>query len=375
MNHIRILHTADVHLGAALSSGRPDRGLELVRTFGRIIELATREEVAIVLIAGDLFEGADLPVTVTASVRDALAGFPGSVFISPGNHDYISLDSPYLLGEWPPNVTIFRGGCQRFDLADLPVSVFGGGFEQTAQIGSLLPSAEALDPARINLGVFHGDLIPTGQTSRYHGMTLAEIAAAGLDYLALGHIHQRTEPTRIGKTTFAYPGCPDGHGFDETGLKGVYLGEIGPGQARLEFVPVSSRRYEQLTLDVSAAEGETMVRDLIRDQLRQLFGDAWRQHFYRITLTGQLPPERLPDWRYLEAALGEEIHSIRLIDETVPELDLDQLGSRMTLQGIFVRRIQAELAAEKDPAMRERLEQALTFGSRAFAGKGPLYED
>ena len=62
-------------------------------------------------------------------------------------------------------------------------------------------------------------------------------------------------------------------------------------------------------------------------------------------------------------------------DETVPELDLDQLGSRMTLQGIFVRRIQAELAAEKDPAMRERLEQALTFGSRAFAGKGPLYED
>lgn len=374
MNYIKILHTADVHLGAALGIGRPDRGMELVRTFGRIVELATREAVAVILIAGDLFEGAALPVALTAAIRDALAGFPGRVFISPGNHDYISLDSPYLMGQWPDNVTIFRGGCQRVDLVDFPVSVFGGGFEQTAQIGSLLPAAQELDPARINLGVFHGELIPSGQTSRYHGITLAQIGATGLDYLALGHIHQRTEPSRVGKTTFAYPGCPDGHGFDETGLKGIYLGEVGSGQARLEFVPVSSRRYEQLSLDISAAGGESRIRDRIRELLQEHFGGSWRDHFYRISLTGQLPPEQLPDWRYLEAALDEEIHSIRLIDQTVPQLDLDELGSRMTLQGIFVRRIREELATA-DPAQRERLEQALTFGSRAFAGKGPLYED
>ena len=77
--------------------------------------------------------------------------------------------------------------------------------------------------------------------SDYNSVTPGFIESSGMDYIALGHIHKHTEIRRLGKTFYAYPGCPEGMGFDELGEKGVYIGEISKGGNSLEFLPTARR--------------------------------------------------------------------------------------------------------------------------------------
>ena len=56
----------------------------------------------------------------------------------------------------------------------------------------------------------------------------------------------------FGGTVCAWPGCPEGRGFDELGEKGFYSGTIDDsGKVSLTFVPFARRRYEILTVDVT----------------------------------------------------------------------------------------------------------------------------
>ena len=63
----------------------------------------------------------------------------------------------------------------------------------------------------------HGDALNAG--SPYNAVTREQIAASGLCYLALGHIHEKSGLQRAGETFYAWPGCPMGRGFDELGQK------------------------------------------------------------------------------------------------------------------------------------------------------------
>ncbi len=77
----------------------------------------------------------------------------------------------------------------------------------------------------------------------YAPISKASIAGSGLDYLALGHIHQYSGLQREGDTYWAYPGCPEGRGFDEPGDKGVLWVEADAGEFTAEFSPCARRRY------------------------------------------------------------------------------------------------------------------------------------
>ncbi len=73
--------------------------------------------------------------------------------------------------------------------------------------------------------------------SDYGPISQQDLAASGLAYAALGHIHQYSGLQRAGRTVWAYPGCPEGRGVDETGDKDVLLLHAQPGQVTGEFVP------------------------------------------------------------------------------------------------------------------------------------------
>ena len=59
METVKILHCADLHIGAAesfLGALAKSRRAETLITFEKIISLAKEEEVKLLLIAGDLFD-------------------------------------------------------------------------------------------------------------------------------------------------------------------------------------------------------------------------------------------------------------------------------------------------------------------------------
>ena len=55
MKEVKILHTADLHLGAARTGVKGGKA-EIENTFLRIIRLCNAESVDFLLIAGDLFD-------------------------------------------------------------------------------------------------------------------------------------------------------------------------------------------------------------------------------------------------------------------------------------------------------------------------------
>src|SRR5436305_10671252 len=88
---MRVLHTADWHLGKRL--GRVDRTDDLRRAAERVVEVCGREAVDVMVIAGDLFDNVYRADDVRAAV-DLLKGVVGpflrrggTVLAVAGNHD------------------------------------------------------------------------------------------------------------------------------------------------------------------------------------------------------------------------------------------------------------------------------------------------
>ena len=74
---------------------------------------------------------------------------------------------------------------------------------------------------------------------------------------------------QAGQTAWAYCGCPEGRGFDETGDKGVLVGEVSPGEAKLEFVPLCKRRYREITVDVTGKAPAAALREALPADIRE----------------------------------------------------------------------------------------------------------
>jgi DNA repair exonuclease SbcCD nuclease subunit len=196
----------------------------------------------------------------------------------------------------------------------------------------------------------HGDA--GNRSSRYGPIDLQEIAASGLDYLALGHVHARSEPARQGTTVWAYPGCPEGRGFDELGDKGVLCGQAEKGAVGLEFVPTCRRRYGILEVDASADFEASMPADAGED-------------IYRIVLTGESGAQGV-DLKGLEGVAARYFYSVTLRDETRIRRDVWSRSGEDTLTGLFLRRMAALRENARDPEAAALAEQAARFGLAAL---------
>jgi DNA repair exonuclease SbcCD nuclease subunit len=243
---VKILHAADFHLDSpfeslpeekALIRRREQRGL-----LERIAAMVNDEKIELVLLSGDLLDSTTSYYETQEVLYRAFKEMNAQVFISPGNHDYYCPKSPYAYVNFPGNVHIFKSPrIECVTLADLRCRVWGAGFNDTYS-RPLLPGFTTPDDGLTDIMVLHGDTAGDD----YNHIREADISASGLHYLALGHIHSFSGFKRAGKTEYAYPGCPEGRGFDETGEKGLVTGTVGPAGCELRFRPLGGRAYKKI---------------------------------------------------------------------------------------------------------------------------------
>ena len=79
--------------------------------------------------------------------------------------------------------------------------------------------------------------------------------------MALGHIHKRTEPLRFGNTVCAWPGCPEGRGFDELGEKGFYQGIVTDGDVRRAMERLRGEFFNIRASDIATRNPKTISPD------------------------------------------------------------------------------------------------------------------
>lgn len=369
MDSIRILHCADIHLGIErLSIGNRSkaRRAEVRRTFRTITEIAQAENVGILIIAGDLFDSVRQPEELFKEVRDVFASLaPMYVVLCSGNHDPATPDSVYLRNDfWSDNVVIFSGELRRKELPEIGVRLVGAGFGGTYNSSPLLRKVTFPQDEYINIGIIHGEIVAEGAGSEYNPISVRRIESSGLHYLALGHIHKRTEPQTAGMTTYAYSGCPEGQSFGETGVKGVYLADVSKSGCNVEFRPVCTRCYSCLEVDISSADDREEAVELIRKAMEAENGEEYRNHLYRVILKGAPAPGVADRCEELEAALSD-VWYLEMKDRTHLYVDEDELVTENSLRGIYVK----QLVKLKGTVPEEQRELALRLGLKAFNGE------
>ena len=357
---IRVLHAADLHLDSpfeALTAEKAAlRRAEQRALLGRIADLAQMRQVDLVLLPGDLLDSDSSYRETVISLCDALSSMEKPVFIAPGNHDRYAPRSIWARLELPENVHVFTSGAiERVELPELDAEVFGAAFTDESAPPLLRYFTPPENPEnRIRLLCLHGE-VGSGE-GKYDPITVEELARSGMHYAALGHSHTHSGLRRAGDVFYAWPGCAEGRGFDETGEKGVIIADVRRDGVTVQFVPVAARRYHRLDLDVS--DGASPVDAA----LAMLPGTAAKDAFL-LTLRGETPVP--PDLTALRAALETRVFALRLRDATRPTADVWEAAQEDSLRGLFLRRVRERLDGA-DEAEREKLLLALRFALAAM---------
>ena len=354
---LKIIHGADFHLDSPFAGLSPERAAqrrgEQRELLDRLAGLAREKQADLVLLAGDLLDSERVFRETAQALRAALAAIPCPVFIAPGNHDFYSPRSVWTSLDWLENVHIFTSDA--LEAVELPgCTLWGRAFSDAHQTACPLEGLAVPGDGRLHIACVHGCV---GTGNDYGPITPGEIAASGLDYLALGHVHQTDGPHWEGEVPWAYPGCPEGRGFDETGDKGVLYVEVDRGVCRAELVPLAQRRYQILDVNLTGAEN---VLQAIERQLPE----RTQRDVYRLRLTGERGMEQL-DLEGLRQALAPRFYGLQLRDHTRLARDLWARLEEDSLTGLFLQEMELRRRQEPD---NEILELAVRFGLAALEG-------
>ncbi|NLV51141.1 MAG: DNA repair exonuclease [Clostridiales bacterium] len=360
---MKLIHAADLHMDSAFGA-LPQNSARLRRAeqrglLKRISELFNAEKADIMLLSGDLLDSERSYAETGEALCAFCADIAAPVFIAPGNHDYYCASSPYARLRFPQNVHIFKNtAIESVALPELNCTVWGAGFSSRSAPPLVTDFKAGGDG--FNIMVMHG--AAGDPFSDYNPISEADIAASGLDYLALGHVHSYSGIRTSGKTSWAYPGCPEGRGFDETGEKGVIAAQLDESGFTAQFVPLSLRKYEILKTDISG-------RDALSAVAAALPGETGMD-IYRIILTGET--ESAPDTAALAAALSPRFFSLEIKDETRPAGDQWDGAGDDTLRGLFIKRLRARFEAASDEDERQTAIRALRLGLAALDNRDIL---
>ena len=360
MEKVRIAHLADFHLGAKLN-GKTELNEKinktLIKSLVRIFDVMNSAKVQLVLIAGDFYESSNIDNSLKSQIKEIFSNFKGRIVISPGNHDYISLESVYH-EKWPDNTFIFTSDkVDFFEFDDLKTRVYGFGFTNSHISEHLISNITDIDDQYINIGVFHGQ-IDTAENS-YHPIFSEDIFNSYLDYIALGHVHKRTEINKIGKTYYAYSGNPVGRGFDETGEKGIYMGDISKEKNGLYFYRIDNSEFHIVNIELEEFETQNELASFINSKLEDMFGYNYKKHYYRLILNGYIKKDQNINIEIIETLMSD-YNYVEIIDNTKIFIDFEEISQEESLKGKFVKNVLMQDIKEEDK------NAILDIGVRAF---------
>lgn len=257
---MRVLHVADVHLDTPFP-GRTEAVRQRLQeasreALHRCFEIARRERVDAVVIAGDLFDGSRLSFGTERFLLEEMRALDQAgilVVYATGNHDSVGERGRPTELEWPPNVTLAAGlPPVRVAVRDPEGTVRGhitavghATARETRDLSVEFPDAGTDGP---EMAVLHSQ-VESARSGERHGKyapsNLDHLRSLGYDYWALGHVHQRQVLSE--RPWICYSGNPQGRTFNETGVKGCILVDFrADNGAQIAFHDTSVVRFEVL---------------------------------------------------------------------------------------------------------------------------------
>ena len=300
---MKFIHAADLHVDSPLRGLDSYDGAPVTRLRGAsrqaliaLVELALEQQVAMVLLAGDIYDGNWADFRTGLFFREQMLRLRRSgilVFMVKGNHDaesQITKQLPEVEG-----VHVFSAyKSETIDMEALGVAVHGRSFPHRAVPEDLVPLYPDPLPGRFNIGLLHTSLTGREGHDSYAPTSVEVLCDKGYDYFALGHVHAR-EVVRPSDPRIVFPGNLQGRHAKETGPKGCELVTVEGGViTAAEFVPLEVVRWHQLRLDVSGLSSVDALARHFVGQANELVADARdRLHAVRLVIQGESALHRL----------------------------------------------------------------------------------
>ncbi len=324
---MRILHTADLHLGSALNTKLSpekikERRVELFTTLENMAGNADLHGAEAFIIAGDLFDTKRLTSRDIDRVIGIIASHPKTVFLYlSGNHEKNALAESGR--ELPDNLKIFGKDWTYFTYGNVTVA---GRSELSADMFKTLE----VIPTQKTIVVLHGAL---GDKSDENTVGLREARELGIDYIALGHYHSYGTYEVDDRCTAVYSGTPEGRGFDECGTKGYVVIDTDGRRVSHRFYPVAKRTVHLVNVDISYLCSRGEIQDAVDEQLRRISSTD----IVRVLLSGRRPQNLFPDREQLLARYKDRFYYFEIKDESRTDIDPEAYKYDKSLKGEFIR--------------------------------------
>lgn len=369
MHEVSFLHCADLHLDMPFTSLGHQPGIaarrreELKETLARIIRIVQKEAIQLLLISGDVYEHHYIRNSTLQWIDTLFATIPDTrIIILPGNHDPYTADSAYRTHRWGDNVSILCPQQPCVTLDEWKVCIYG--LVQPGIMPSVLDGEKKTGYIHILLA--HGTLDMNPGPGVFYPLQSRELDGLGMDYIALGHFHNRIEGTRECSVVYN-PGSPEPLGFDEPGEHGIFTGHIRKDDALcrrldVQFCPVGERRYIQKDIFLQGAASLEEVEKAVCDALH-LFCAG--KDLFSVTLKGQTAQGFCIQLSMLRERLSQFFY-IKCKDETTMDYGIDEMMQEPGIRGVFCRRMRERIQAEQDADKRILLEKALFYGLEAL---------
>ena len=265
MKPFSFIHAADLHIDSpfqGVSAESPEVAEQLqkstYRAFEGLIEVCRVHEVDFLLVAGDVYDGADRSLGSQLRFHEGLKRLAADgiqSFVIHGNHD--PLDGRVSSLKWPGEVKVFDKFAETVTVVvdgEAVAAISGISFPKkevrTNLSKKLKPSGS---PGLFQIGLLHCNVGSDTGHDPYAPCELSDLTSSGMDYWALGHVHTRhilsEDPLVV------YPGNVQGRSIREQNARGCYLVRVdSQGKAELEFLPLDVIRWHETTVSIEGLD-------------------------------------------------------------------------------------------------------------------------
>ena len=374
---IRLLHTADVHLGAkflkddAVGDKGPTQREQIKASFKELISQAIAEDVDIVLIAGDLFDSNQQPqsnIDLVVEQFGLLAANNIPICLIPGTHDCFDSGSTYRkvnFRERCPNLTLFLDeGWNYTEFSALGLTVYGRPNFSNRSYKSPLEGLRRLTESQYHIAMAHGSLsIPGVIAEDDYVFTTNQIQNSQMQYVALGHWHRPYACSDKGVIAW-YSGPPEIISTDQKQPGSVLIVTIlDSGEVKVEPTQIGVRCCDEFEIDLSDVESLPELKNKITE-------GANPNLIRRVILKGLRNEDMRPSLEELEAELSDSFFHLRITDQSHPrmtELSEDAYKGQLILAKFLkLMKDHIEACEGEDQGIAE---EALQYGLALLQGK------
>ncbi|PHS12511.1 MAG: DNA repair exonuclease [Blastopirellula sp.] len=358
----RFIHTADLHIDSPLR-GLAANDLEVHArlqaatrsAFENVVDIAIEQQVAFVLIAGDLFDGSWRDMKTgqwTAAQFRRLERESINVYYIRGNHDAESVVRKTI--KWPDNVCELSVKKPETRIIEQhQVAIHGQGFKDRELLDDIAANYPEAVPGHFNVAMLHTSLTGSEGHDTYAPTNIETLKSKGYDYWALGHIHIRSEIPICEEPYIAYSGNTQGRHIKETGAKGCNVISVENGTiTTVDFHETDLLRWHEISIELAEEDDLDSALDKARRELAHTHSQSnGRFSAVRLLLRGRCQAHRqLGDSLMrsdimlrihdLAASIDEELWIEKIKIDTKPVLSLEQRRQSSDMLGQLLHEVE-----------------------------------